>query len=293
MVKILLYILLLISFAAAQENEISSKKDELINLRSEIKRLEDEIKSKSRTERKTFETLEALKKQAYVLNRMVNTLRKEEEQKGAEIGKTAGEIRSLEKRINLLKESYARSIKGLYKYGTPSDIELFLNSDNLNQVLVRKKYLQRFSEKRKSDLDHLEKDIDKLSQLRDKLEKERKEKALLADAKQKEESNLKVKMNESSRLISEIKKNKSELKKEIDARKKAEVKIASMIEKLIAEAERKKREEAERLARLNSEKNTKETIKKEPSFDIDLSTEGFTSFKNMRGGSTGLCRMVK
>jgi murein hydrolase activator len=282
MVKILLCILFFSSVVLPQD-EISEKRDELSSLRSEIKRLEKEINEKSRTERKTFETLESLKKQSYIINRMVNTLKKEEEQKTKELNATSKDIQNLENRIDLLKKSYARSITGLYKYGSPSDIELFINSDNLNQALVRQKYLQRFSEKRKSDLDHLRTEIVTLSELKLKLDKEKKEKTLLANEKMKEETNLKAKMNESSRLISDIRKNKTELKKEIDSRKKAEVRIASLIEKLIAEAERKKREEKERLARLNKENSGEKIVSSETTPDIDLSTAGFASFKALRG----------
>jgi murein hydrolase activator len=291
MLKILLLILLFsICILPQEQNEILIHRDELSDLRSEIKRLEKEISEKSRSEKKTFETLESMKKQSFVLSRMVNTLKKDEEQKTVEINKTTSDITMLEKRITLLKKNYAKSITGLYKYGKPSGLAIMLDSENINQALVRQKYLQRFSERRKSDLTHLNSDIEKLSLLKSKLVKEKREKELLANEKIKEEANLKAKMNQSSRLITEIRKNKTELKKEIDSRRKAEVKIASLIEKLVAEAERKKKEEKERLARLSKEADNKEkTVKgpvKESTYDIDLNTSGFTSFSAMRGKLT-------
>jgi murein hydrolase activator len=284
MVKILFYIFLFSVFMLPQEqNEISIRRDELSDLRSEIKRLEKEINEKSRSEKKTFETLESMKKQAFILSRMVNTLKKDEEEKASEINRTSSDIKTLEKRIDLLKKNYAKSITGLYKYGKPSGLVILLDSDNINQALIRQKYLQRFSDRRKSDLTHINSDIEKLSVLKSKLQKEKREKELLANEKIKEESNLKASINENSRLISQIRKNKTELKKEVDSRRKAEVKIASLIEKLIAEAERKKREEKERLARLSKEDKTDKSAVKESTYDIDLNTSGFTSFSAMRG----------
>jgi septal ring factor EnvC (AmiA/AmiB activator) len=82
MLKILLIILLFsICILPQEQNEILIHRDELSDLRSEIKRLEKEISEKSRSEKRTFETLESMKKQSFVLSRMVNTLKKDEEQK--------------------------------------------------------------------------------------------------------------------------------------------------------------------------------------------------------------------
>jgi murein hydrolase activator len=284
MVKLLICILVfsLLWVYPQEQTEISEKRDELSGLRSEIKRLEQEINEKSRTEKKTFGTLESMRKQSYVLSRMVNTLKKEEDQKEREINNTNREIGTLEKRIDLLKKNYAKSITGLYRYGKPSAIDLFLNSENINQALIRQKYLQRFSEKRKNDLDHLKSDVEKLAHLKAKLQRERDEKSLLANEKKLEEANLKKKMSESSRLIAEIKKNKTELRKEVDSRKKAEMRIALLIEKLIADAERKKREETERLAESGGDKPVGEKST-ETSIDFDLGTSGFASFKALRG----------
>ena len=142
--KFIAFLIFTSSFLA-QESEISVQRNELSHLRQEIKQLELDIKEKSRKEKRTFSALENMKKQAYILSRMINTLRREEEQKEKEIGKSIREISALEKEISSLRESYARSIIGLYKYGTPSDMDLIINSGSVNQALVRKNYLRRFS----------------------------------------------------------------------------------------------------------------------------------------------------
>jgi murein hydrolase activator len=286
MVKLLFSLFIIcVGFLYPQDQEISEKRDELSSLRDEIKQLEKEIQAKTKAEKRTFETLEKMKQQAFKINKMVNTLKIEEQQKGIEINRTTNEIRKLEENISLLKKNYARSIKGLYKYGQPSYIELFMNSESVNQALVRKKYLERFSEQRRSEVDILERNIARLSVLKTRLEEEKNEKTLLAREKAEEETRLKSKMNNNKKLIAEIKKNKSELKKEVDARKKAEIKIKALVEKLVADAERKKKEELDRLADLNKKKETgtKVTGADTESPEFNLSTAGLASFRGMKG----------
>lgn len=284
MVKYLFIYLILSSFILAQEKEISDQRDELIRLRNEIKELELQVKAKTSKEKKTFETLETQKKQAFIINSVINRLKKEEAQKQGEIDLSINEISLLEKEIARLKESYARSITGVYKYGNPSDIDIFLNSAGINEALLRRKYLQRFSQKRESDITHLKQNIRKISELKIRLEEERNEKNILAAEKLKEETNLKVRMNENTKLISLLRKNKTELKKEIDAKKKAEVKITSLINKLIADAEKKRKAEKERIAAL--EKNKKNIPKDEIVAGYDSEMSGFSSFRALKGRLT-------
>jgi murein hydrolase activator len=275
----LLYSVLIFS----QELDISARKDELNLLRSEIKELETEINQKSRTEKQTFESLEQMRRQVFIINKMINTLRSEEAEKEKEIKKTSGEINLLELKIASLKNNYAKSVTGLYKYGNPSGIELLLNSESINQALLRREYLKRFSDKRKNDIEIIKSDLQKLSSLKLKLEVEKNEKDILAKEKLGEEGRLRDKMSENNQLIASLKKDKKELKKEIDSRRKAEVKIKSIIEKLIAEAERKRKAEIERLAELEKKKLKGEKPIETASANFDLNTAGLSAFSVLKG----------
>ena len=126
-------------------------------------------------------------------------------------------------------------------------------------------------------------DISKLMVVEARLVKERDEKIKLNEEKRTEEANLKVKMSENNRLISQLKKNRNELRKELDSKRKAEVKITALINKLVAEAERRKKEELERLARLEKSKNKEEKGGETASADFDLNTAGLSSFQAMKG----------
>ncbi len=269
-------------FAFPQQKKIEEKKNELTEIKKQINDLERKVNQKTRKEKSTYSTLANYNQQNFLLNRLINKLKKEERQKENEIAKSKSEISSLEKEIKILKENYSKYVVSIYKYGTPEELEMLINSKSFQQALLRFKYLQKFTERRKSDLENLKTSIAKLNKLKARLEKEKSEKKRLAKEKEAEEKDLSAKMKESNKILAAIKHDKRELKNEIDAKKGAEDKIKNLIAKLIDE--QKRREEAARLASANSNKEkNNESISNESSYDVDLSTNNFSSFSALKG----------
>lgn len=271
------------SFTFSQQKKIEEKKNELSEIKNQIVNLEKQVSQKTRKEKDTYSTLANYNQQNFLLNKLINKLKSEEKQKSLEIRKSKGEIASLEKEIKSLKKNYSKYVMSIYKYGTPEELEMLINSESFQQAILRFKYLQRFTERRKSDLEELKESIAKLQAVKARLEKEKKEKEQLTKEKEGEEKDLAAKMRESNKILAAIRHDKSELKNEINAKKGAEEKIKGLIAKLIEE-ETRKREEAERLARANAEKNkTTGKIENESSYDVDLSTRDFSSFAALKG----------
>jgi len=271
------------SLAFSQQKKIDEKKNELTEIKKQINDLEKQVNRKTRKEKDTYSTLANYNQQNFLLNKLINKLKKEERQKEKEIVKSKSEISSLEKEIKTLKENYSKYVVSIYKYGTPEELEMLINSKSFQQALLRFKYLQKFTERRKTDLEDLKANIAKLNKLKARLEKEKREKKLLAREKEAEEKDLSAKMKESNKILAAIKHDKRELKNEIEAKKGAEDKIKNLIANLI-EKENRRREEAARLANANANKEkNNESISNESSYDVDLSTNNFSSFSALKG----------
>ncbi len=277
-----------------QEEEIKVHQGQLSSIKDEIINLETELKSKTRKEKESFSAIENYNRQSFLLNKLIGTYRTEESLKENQITGSEQKIKQLEDDIKLLEDNYARYIKAIYKHGQPNELEMIVNSASVQQALLRFKYLEKFSEQRTRDIGKLKESKQELMAAREILKKEKEEKAKLAAEKEKEKSSLLTKLDERKKILNVIKHDKSELKKDIDAKKQAEIKIRNMITNLIAEAERKKKEEADRLAReklkgdvspgnnipeIKSENNDVEST----SYDINLSTSGFASFSTLKG----------
>ncbi|HED08592.1 MAG TPA: hypothetical protein ENI57_10790 [Ignavibacteria bacterium] len=275
----LFYFLISIFFIGlTQQKKIKEKKEELSGIKKEIRLLENQYKRKSKKEKKSYASFLNFNKQNYLLNKLIGSLKKQEAGKEKQIKRTKSNISNLKKEIKILRKNYSKYVVSIYKYGQPSEWSIFFDLNSLQRLFLRYKYLKEFSKRRKKDLEKLKTSKAILQNLKTKLEKEKREKQLLVRQKQKEEKNLTKKIWESNKVLRAIRKDKSELKKEISAKKLAKVRISNLITKLI-ERDRKRAEE-ERLARLK----TKNDINAEPGdYNVDLSTAGFSSFASLKG----------
>ncbi len=277
-----------------EKEQIEQKRSELSSIKSQIDNLQDQLITKTQKEKKSFAVLNNYNKQIYLLNKVINKLHAEEKQKQKQINSNEKRISVLIKDIKDLQNNYSKYVVAVYKHGKVSELESLLDAESVEQAILRVKYLQKFTEKRKQDLAELKNKKNELILARERLNKQKKKKALLAAQKEDEENNLQSKIRKSKRIIAAIKHDKTELKKELEAKRSAETDIKSMITKLIAEAEQKRRAEEERLAKgkLNEELNTgsktparikEESTQSSSNYDINLSTENFSSFAALKG----------
>ncbi|OGU74308.1 MAG: hypothetical protein A2V93_04850 [Ignavibacteria bacterium RBG_16_34_14] len=285
MVRSILYIsfFLLFTLSSFQQEDINKKKAELQNLKAEISKLENEIQQHTKKEKKSFTAVENYNKQSYLLNKLISKLRNEEKKKAEEINVNQKSINEIEKQIELLQKNYAKYVTAIYKYGKMDEFAAVFDSESFEQAALRIKYLQRFSEKRENDLKNFEKSKEELFALKQQLKKEKDEKAILAAEKEKEESGLKVKLTEKQKILKSIRNNKTELTMELKAKRNAEEQIKSLIAKLVEDAERKKEEERLASRIQKDEKDLTNDNPVSPTYDVDLSTEGFETFSALKG----------
>jgi len=275
--NILFLTLLLSSFIFPQdEDQIEEKKSQLFQLRNEIAQLENELSQKSQKEKESFEALENYNKQAFLLNKVINKLRKEEAIQQKEITRLGKEIKSIEEEIDLLKNNYAKYVVALYKKGSYNELESIVNAESLRQALVRIQYLRKFSEKRKYDLQEFNLKRQKLFSAKSKMEIEKRKKAILVAEKKSDEKQLKSKLEKRRTILSSIAKDKAELQKTLNVKKQSQEQIKSLIAKLVEEAERKRKLLlASKKGEIVSESDLIE--------DYSLNTSTFSSFSELKG----------
>lgn len=242
-IKILLIIITAAPFAfLLAQSQIEEKKAELESLRKEISQLEEDISQKSAKEKESFEILENYNKQAHLLNKLILKLIKQEAAQKKEINNLRAEIKSIEIEIKILMDNYAKYVVALYKKGPYKELESIFNAESVRQALVRIQYLQKFSDRRKIDLEKFYSKKQELIATRAKLESEQKRLEKLVAEKEGEEKQLNNKLNERKRILVSIKKDKEVLRKNLSAKVEAHEQIKSLVANLVAEEERKQRE---------------------------------------------------
>jgi murein hydrolase activator len=66
----------------------------------------------------------------------------------------------LEREITDLREQYQMRARNAYVYGRINDLALILAAESINQMLVRARYLQRFTSRRRTKLDEIRGTVD-------------------------------------------------------------------------------------------------------------------------------------
>ena len=296
-IKYLIIIILFfpISFILPQgKDKIKDKQTELSRIKADISLLESQLRIKTTKEKQSNTALENYSKQNFLLNTLINKLREEEQLKQEDIEYTLHQIEYVEKEIKILQSNYSKYVVSVYKKGKDDELGVLLNSESLQQALIRYKYLQKFSEKRAKDLSEFQKNKQDLLVLKNTYEKEKEEKVILAEQKENESKMLQKKLAEMKKILVSIRLDKNELKKSISTKRSAESKIKNLIAKLIDIEERKKKEEHERLANLESEKlknesrtktisSEKKDVNKDAVYDINISTSDLSSFSALKG----------
>ena len=268
-----LFIFLLLSstFLSGQTTDsIRTKNQELNRIKKDISALQKELQAKTKKERESLQALENINRQNLLLNKLINNLLADERDKESAIKVTEDEIRKVELRVEDLKEKYARYIVWIYKNRGLSIWRFILDSDSFNQAIKRYRYLKYISEQNEKTLKQLNSNKYQLSQLKNNLEGERREKAELAQQKMSEQDALEKKEQEKKNLLNLLKRDQKLIAQEIEAKRRAEIAIKSMIAKLI-EIDR------ERKAQLHEKKATD---KKSLAYKKNIQFFDYSAFEN-------------
>lgn len=262
-----------------QSEDVLQKESELSKIKSEINTLEKELASKSAAQKKSYEAVENLNKQNFLINKILGELRTELNKKEREIKQVERKIASTEKEIKTLQDNYAKYVTAIYKKGQYNELEALFDASSLQQAIMRNYYLQAFAKQRANDLDKLKSKKAELDEDKSILKKERNEKLLLAKARDDEKKVLTRKLNERKAALKAIEKNNNELRKLITAKKESQKKIEQMIVKLIEQEANK-----DNFVSTDKTVGDKNIIKNENvGFDIDLNTATFASFAELKG----------
>ncbi len=272
----------------AQEN-LSGKNEELTEIRSEIKKLEQEMKLKTKAETESLQALEKINKQNLLLSKLINGLLFEERLKEYEIATIDTSINKTEQEIKLLKDSYSKYIIWVYKNNGDSFWKYILDSKSINQALVRLKYLNYLTKKSKENVEKLKEIKLTLIGLKEMRQKELHEKEMLIKEKESEQKVLNDKKKEKNALLKDLKKDKKYLSKEITEKRNSEILIKNLISKLIEEERIRKTKEKEK--RLTG-KDKKENDKSGKNIDVEspkervfssVNYDNFENFGSLKG----------
>ncbi len=270
---------IILTVAMSLDAEAASQKRKTTQRRRQTTtttRSADKIKKEqSTTQRKISETSKRitttdkeLKRQLNSLNSLnadirqqdatVHRLRTHIDSLGTAITSTSDSIAILESNLDALRTAYAKALRSLQPSAGEMDAIAFVfSAGSFSEAYSRVRYLNRFSEWRRRKAADIDQAIDRISQRRQHLTGLRHQQDKACRQAEEARRSLSLKQNESEKLVTNLRRQGTQLKAELARQKKQAQALDRELDRIIAaEQQRIAREEAARKA-----KNTKTTTR--------------------------------
>ena len=226
-------ILSTITLSHAQKNkgQLEREKKEIIKKIKETSKILEGTKIKKKA---SIGQLYALKQQIQDRRSLINSISDEINFLEDEIGENEEIITALASDLQKLKEEYAAMIYAAYKAHNSYDKLTFIfSAKTFNQLIMRLKYFEQYSEARKTQVQQIEKVKEALSVEKNSFTKKKKEKGSLLRIQMIEAQNLITLKSEKDEVVKKLVGREKELLRELQNRNKALLKLEKLISDIV------------------------------------------------------------
>ncbi|MCO6501046.1 MAG: peptidoglycan DD-metalloendopeptidase family protein [Vicingus serpentipes] len=237
-------VLVSLTLHAQSKTELEKKKKQLQQEISLTNKLLNETKKN-----KELSVDELLKLRSKINARvdLISTMNAEIRIINKEINAIEKNINELENEIERLKKEYAKIIYYAFKHRNTYDKIMFVfAAKDINQAYKRLKYIQQYTEYRKSQAKAI---VDSQVNLKKKIEelnKVKQENSALISLQEQEKQQLSIEKSEQEGVVKKLQGQEQELKNKLKKKEEAKHKLQKAIERIIAEEIRKAREAAKK-----------------------------------------------
>lgn len=231
--------------------------DEQTNTRAEINVLDARIKTYQSRINQAENQYDKLYKQYEDVNRLISlqdnklgTLEEEQQHTQDEIKLNEAEIDLRERELKHLIDNYKEIILYTYKNGRASNLELLVTSESINQMIVRSYYLQKLDEQKAKQADQIRLRRTELEDVKEDLQQSLFKNELVLDEIRDERVKLNSQQVIQRQNVEKIKAESSNLLTELRKVRQQKENLETSFSSLIADEDRIRNAENERLARL-------------------------------------------
>jgi septal ring factor EnvC (AmiA/AmiB activator) len=237
-------------------------KKQLEKINSEIANLNKELLAKTKEKLLSQKEVSALSRQLNLREEKISVISKEVNNLTSQINKNTKSVNELKAELEKMRKDYEKMIMFAFRNKNGYNKMMFIfASKDFNQAFKRIKYLQQFSDARKTkaaEIEAVKKDIElKIAQMEADRNTQR---GLLADQQKEREIIRKDRAQHQSQLNSIVKEErtfKGQLSKKQQEKKKMEALIRAAINREIAEERRRAEAERKRLAEAEAKRTGK------------------------------------
>ena len=208
-----------------------------------IKEAQHILSETSSQRESTLGQLNAINQQIEARESLIISINQEIDILNVQIKEISSVISALEEDLVNLKKEYAYMVYAASKNTNSYDRLMFVFSANtFNQLFMRIKYMQQYSQARKNQVEQIQKVKETLINQKEVIESKRLEQKVLLDQQTIASQDLLALKTKQRAVVRELGERESELKKEVEARRKEVNKLESVIANLIKKEMKKERE---------------------------------------------------
>jgi septal ring factor EnvC (AmiA/AmiB activator) len=232
--------------AGAQDRAATERRLEA--LRSQIATVERQVRAARTEEAGALAALQGIESEIQLREQLVSTYATSLDSVRTETTALRRSIDRLEDAIESARRSYRRRATHAYMRGRLDDLALILSANTLSEALARARYLRRFTQARRRQVERIAVQTSELRDRQASLEGTMRETQRLLTASRAEQSELTTRRRDRESLVSEVRRRRTTLEGELAQQREDAAALEGLVRELVA-AERRRAEEAERRRR--------------------------------------------
>ena len=220
----------------------TQQKEDLNELRSRIETLQKELEKSEENKSEAADALRQSERAISKANRRLFELANERKNINAKIRQLQANASELETRIESERDSLANLIHRQYLAGQPASLRLLLNRQNANETARQLHYFGYVSKARVELIGALRDSLDELNELTQAVREQSERLQKLEKEESKQKQTLEQEKRARSKVLSKASDDIARQRSQISKLKRDEQRLAALIKKLAAEAERRRQQ---------------------------------------------------
>ena len=223
--------------------ELRYQNDAINKMKKEIEDLSSKLRKANINETSTTKRITNLDEEIALINKLIQTLKKEEKSNKDKINILKEDIKTKEDELSILKERYKERVINTYQKGRVSDLEKVLSSTSWRQAVYRTQYLKVISSIEQKMTKEIESLLIIINKDKLKLESLLRQSIALKRDKQKQMTSLRKMRIKREKELTRIKQDKTALANYMQEKAAGIKQLESIIKKVLEDKARYEREE--------------------------------------------------
>lgn len=217
--------------AQQSRSELEKRRQAIVE---SLKETQAQLEATKKDHKATMSQLNALQAKLNARERLIRNINQEMGNLDNDIKNSSSEVQTLRGNLKVQQERYAQSVR--YAYANRSSyntLSFIFSATDFNDALRRMKYMKRYREYRKNQVDEIRSTQTKIEQKINVLSTVKNQKGQLLSAEEQQKLALQEERNETNKVVEELKGREKELVADVENKRKVTKRIDNAISEAI------------------------------------------------------------